>query len=319
MIVVLVITSYWILFALPLFVFSVYRCRKFYSKTSREVKRLESIARSPVYSHFQETLSGLVHIRAYGLLDRMMERFEEKVDDNMKLFIHLYALLPWLMLRLNFSAACAVGAVVIVTITFRNTLDPTMAGFALAACSGLMGSVHMCITGSIETENQLTSVERLEHVRLLSQEGSDVAVEPQKTWTEQGEVAFEAVRLRYRPHLTFVLDGISFKIAAGHRAGIIGRTGSGKSTCMLALLRIVELSGGRILIDGEDIAKVPLQVLRRRAVAAGTILENIDPFGQSTVETCHKALEDTQLAEVITAAGGLGGTVHSNGANFSVG
>eukprot|EP00439_Symbiodinium_sp_Y106_P020813 s6526_g2.t1 len=196
---------------------------------------------------------------------------------------------------------------------------------------------------SAEVENNFTSVERLQHFNKVPQEvETSDAPAPAASWPSKGEVVFEDVKLSYRPHLPLVLDGVSFRVLAGQRAGIVGRTGSGKSTCMGALLRLVELAGGRILIDGQDellalgflpclacddLAQVPLQLLRSHAVAiipqdpflfAGTVRDNLDPFGMSSAAEHQQALVQTGLWKAL-GEDGLDSTVQGRGANFSVG
>eukprot|EP00931_Biecheleriopsis_adriatica_P115753 TRINITY_DN91507_c0_g1_i1.p1 TRINITY_DN91507_c0_g1~~TRINITY_DN91507_c0_g1_i1.p1 ORF type:complete len:382 (-),score=73.95 TRINITY_DN91507_c0_g1_i1:67-1077(-) len=224
-----------------------------------------------------------------------------------------------------------VTVVVLVVIFLGREMDPSLIGLSMAAGAGLLGRLHMCVQFSIEAENHFTSVERLSHFEqvVLEEPAATEArvVQVPQEWPRGGEVVFEDVQLCYRPHLPLVLNDVSFTVPTGCRAGTIGRTGSGKSTCMLALLRLVELSGGRILLDRRDIASVPLQILRSRAIAiipqdpfifAGSVLENLDPFGNASHEDCDAALQATQLAEVMQR-GGLQAQVEDRGSNFSVG
>ncbi|CAE8642536.1 unnamed protein product, partial [Polarella glacialis] len=321
---VCVATSPYVLLALVPMLFVFVKVRKLYSASSRELKRLEAISRSPLYVHFQETLAGLVHIRAFRLQGRMLEEFDSKVDRNNHIFFHQYVLICWLVLRVNMIATVLITAVVAVSIFFRTAMDPTLIGLSLSSAAGLLGRLHMCVQLSAEVENHFTSVERLDHFSRVPQEEQSFreAALVEASWPERGQLVFEAVQLKYRPHLPLVLDGVSFTVPAGHRAGVIGRTGSGKSTCMLALLRLVELSAGRILLDGRDLSKIPLQLLRGHAVAiipqdpylfAGSVRENLDPLGLASSEELESALRSTQLTEDLDTQ------VHGRGSNFSVG
>eukprot|EP00927_Polykrikos_kofoidii_P005482 TRINITY_DN12171_c1_g1_i1.p1 TRINITY_DN12171_c1_g1~~TRINITY_DN12171_c1_g1_i1.p1 ORF type:complete len:1315 (+),score=177.47 TRINITY_DN12171_c1_g1_i1:97-4041(+) len=304
--------------------------RGYFAAVSRELKRLEGVSRSPIYTHFAETLSGLVHIRAFNLVQIMVEEFEAKVDANAALFLHQNALIPWLMHRVNLIASILLAVVIAVSTAMSALVNPALVGLSLASGAGLLGKLHQCVQFSIQTENHFTSVERLEHFDHIAQEESSTipSVTLELEWPSKGELEFHAVQLRYRPHLPLVLRDVSFKVSPGQRAGLIGRTGSGKSSCMLAILRMVQLSGGRVTIDGVDIASVPLKRLRGDAVAIipqepylfeGSVRENLDPSGTVVTSVCEDALSATQLQAAVAAAGGLDANVENNGANFSVG
>ncbi|CAE7516407.1 abcC12 [Symbiodinium natans] len=311
----------------PLCIMFVY-VRRYYTCSARELKRLESVSRSPLYVDFQELLTGLVHLRAFGLEQSALRNFERKVDENNQMFFHLHALVPFNVLRGNGLAALFVSIMAAVVVVLGKSLETSLIGLGLSAAAGLVGRLHQTIRFSAEVENNFTSVERLQHFDKVPQEAENTdAPMPVASWPSSGEVVFEEVKLCYRPHLPLVLDGVSFRVLAGQRAGIIGRTGSGKSTCMGALLRLVELAGGRILIDGQDLAKVPLQLLRGHAVAiipqdpflfAGTVRDNLDPFGMSSATEHQQALAKTGLWEAL-GEDGLDSPVHGRGANFSVG
>ncbi|CAE7907557.1 abcC8, partial [Symbiodinium microadriaticum] len=311
----------------PLCIMFVY-VRRYYTSSARELKRLESVSRSPLYVDFQELLTGLVHLRAFGLEKSALRNFEAKVDENNRMFFHLHSLVPFNVLRMNGLAALFVSVMAAVVVVLGNRLETSLIGLGLSAAAGLIGRLHQTIRFSAEVENNFTSVERLQHFNKVPQEveTSDAPL-PAASWPRKGEVVFEDVKLSYRPHLPLVLDGVSFRVLAGQRAGIVGRTGSGKSTCMGALLRLVELAGGRILIDGQDLAQVPLQLLRSHAVAiipqdpflfAGSVRDNLDPFGMSSAAEHQQALVQTGLWKAL-GEDGLDSAVQGRGANFSVG
>jgi len=297
--------------------------RRYYTASFRELQRMESVSRSPLYVHFSEVLGGLVHIRAYGLQQRLQESFYAKVDQNSRMYFHLHALVPFLVYRVNLLAATFIALMTLIVILFHNQLDASLAGLALSASAGLLGRLHLTVKNSADVESNFTSVERLQHFKSVPQEFTEQALTQIASWPSKGKLVFENVQLKYRPHLPLVLRGVSFSINPGQRVGLVGRTGSGKSTLMLALLRLVELSGGRVLLDDQDISRVPLRLLRGHAVSiipqdpflfAGDLRDNLDPFGMSQPSEHLEALKQAGLEDLP-----LDTEVRSRGSNFSVG
>lgn len=296
--------------------------RRYYTASFRELQRMESVSRSPLYVHFSEVLAGLVHFRAFGLQKRLQESFYAKVDQNSRMYFHMHALVPFLVYRVNLLAVAFIGIMTVIVILFHQQLDASLAGLALSASAGLLGRLHLTVKTSADVESNFTSVERLQHFKNVQQEVSK-EVKIRATWPSKGHLVFENVQLRYRPHLPLVLRGVSFSITPGQRVGLVGRTGSGKSTLMLALLRLVELSGGRVLLDDQDVSEVPLKLLRGHAVSiipqdpflfAGDLRDNLDPFGMSQPSQHLEALKRAGLEDLP-----LDTVVHSRGSNFSVG
>jgi len=306
----------------------------------REIKRMEGTTRSPLYSLFQETATGLSHIRALGMADAFYDRYAALANQNFKLYFHQQAAGPWLGQRLNLLAGLLVAAV-----AFSGALMPrtpgqaTIIGFALSSALGLMGRLIQTTMMSIETENHMTAVERLQHFDTIPQEDLDTDIMQstigrstlqhwKKDWPREGHLEFKDVCLAYRPGLPDVLHQLSFTVRAGERVGIIGRTGSGKSTTMLALLRLAELHSGSVCIDGVDIRDVPLQQLRASAVSIipqdaylfeGFVRENLDPFSAHGESELWEALEQVAMSETIKDLGGLEARIAEGAANLSAG
>lgn len=206
-----------------------------------------------------------------------------------------------------------------------------MMGFGLTTATELMGRLFMTVQQSIETENHMTSVERLQHFAQIPKEAAGIPAGAAPTpdeWPAQGHVQFDNVSMRYRPELPLVLNGLSFEARAGERVGVVGRTGCGKSSTMLALLRIVEAEGGCVRIDGVDVTQVSLQRLRGEAVAlipqdpylfVGSVAENLDPFHVHSEEALWEAIRKTYLEDVVREKGGLGASIVDGGENLSAG
>ncbi|GFP81214.1 ABC transporter c family member 2 [Phtheirospermum japonicum] len=307
----------------------------YYQSTAREVKRLDSITRSPVYAQFGEALNGLSTIRAYKAYDRMARINGNSMDNNIRFTLVNMSGNRWLAIRLE-----TVGGIMIwFTATFavmQNGRAENQEAFA--STMGLLLSYALNITSLLTAvlrlaslaENSFNAVERVGTYIELPSEGPAVIEEnrPPPGWPSEGSIRFEDVVLRYRPELPPVLHGISFVISPSDKVGIVGRTGAGKSSMLNALFRIVELERGRILIDGCDIAKFGLTDLRKvlgiipqsPVLFSGTIRFNLDPFSEHNDADLWEALERAHLKDVIRRnALGLDAEVSEAGENFSVG
>uniref|UniRef100_A0A672ZF74 ATP-binding cassette, sub-family C (CFTR/MRP), member 10 n=1 Tax=Sphaeramia orbicularis TaxID=375764 RepID=A0A672ZF74_9TELE len=323
----LVVISYglpWVLVPLLPLAVLYYRIQQFYRHTSRELKRLYSLTLSPVYSHFSETLTGLGTIR---------EESARRLEQNQRCLFLSNAASQWLNIRLQLiGVAVVTGLGVIAVIQHQfNSVDPGLVGLSLSYAL----SITMLLSGLIftftQTEMQLVSVERTEEY------STDLPTEPQhhnaqvrplsSVWPEQGWLEFRDVVLAYRASLPNALDGVSLVVRPGEKVGIVGRTGSGKSTLFLALFRMVELNQGQILLDGLDISTVGLAQLRSRLAIipqdpflfSGTIRENLDPCGRHQDQELLEVLDQCHLSSVVNRMGGLDAEVGERGKTFSMG
>ncbi|KAH7836909.1 hypothetical protein Vadar_007286 [Vaccinium darrowii] len=319
---------------LPLLVL-FYVAYLYYQSTAREVKRLDSISRSPVYAQFGEALNGLSTIRAYQAYDRMAAINGKSMDNNIRFTLVNMSGNRWLAIRLETLG----GLMIWLTATFavmQNGRAEHQEAFA--STMGLLLSYSLNITSLLTgvlrlaslAENSMNAVERIGTYIDLPSEGPSVieSNRPPPGWPSSGSIKFEDVVLRYRPELPPVLHGLSFTIAPSDKVGIVGRTGAGKSSMLNALFRIVELERGRILIDGYDIAKFGLTDLRKvlgiipqsPVLFSGTVRFNLDPFGEHNDADLWEALERAYLKDAIRRNSlGLDAEVSEAGENFSVG
>lgn len=241
-----------------------------FQSTSREVKRLDSISRSPVYAQFGEVLNGLSTIRAYKAYDRMANINGRFMDNSIRFTLANISSNRWLTIRLETLG----GLMIWLTATFavlQNAREDNQVAFA--STMGLLLSYTLNITNLLsgvlrqasKFENNLNVVERVgTYIDLPSEAPAVIEYNrPPFGWPSSGSICFEDVVLRYRPRLPPVLHGLSFNILPTDKLGIVGRTGAGKSSMLNALFRIVEVERGRITIDGCDIAKVGVTDLRK--------------------------------------------------------
>lgn len=307
----------------------------YYQSTAREVKRLDSVSRSPVYAQFGEALNGLSTIRAYKAYDRMATINGNSMDNNIRFTLVNMSGNRWLAIRLE-----TVGGIMIwFTATFavlQNGRAENQESFA--STMGLLLSYALNITSLLTTvlrlaslaENSFNAVERIGTYIELPSEGPSVIEgnRPPPGWPSAGSIRFEDVVLRYRPELPPVLHGISFTISPSDKVGIVGRTGAGKSSMLNALFRLVELEKGRILIDDCDVSKFGLMDLRKvlgiipqsPVLFSGTVRFNLDPFNEHNDADLWESLERAHLKDVIRRNPlGLDAEVSEAGENFSVG
>ncbi|KAE9591373.1 putative xenobiotic-transporting ATPase [Lupinus albus] len=307
----------------------------YYQSTAREVKRLDSISRSPVYAQFGEALNGLSSIRAYKAYDRMAYINGKSVDNNIRFTLVNMGGNRWLGIRLETLG----GIMIWFTATFavmQNGRAENQQEFA--STMGLLLSYALNITTLLTAvlrlaslaENSLNAVERIGTYTDLPSEAPSIIDDnrPPPGWPSSGSIRFEDVVLRYRPELPPVLHGLTFTIFPTDKVGIVGRTGAGKSSMLNALFRIVELERGRILIDDCDIAKFGLADLRKvlgiipqsPVLFSGTVRFNLDPFNEHNDADLWEALERAHLKDVIRRNSlGLDAEVSEAGENFSVG
>ncbi|XP_042318198.1 ATP-binding cassette sub-family C member 10 isoform X2 [Sceloporus undulatus] len=320
----------WIgLVLLPLAVI-YYSIQRYYRFTSRELKRLYSLTLSPIYTHFSETLTGLSIIRATRATDRFETENQLRLELNQRCRFASNTAMQWLDIRLQMIGVAVVTAIAGIAIIQhqRNLGDPGLVGLALSYALSVTNLLSGLITSFTQTETMMVSVERTEEY------ATEIPIEPQEKvlqvapdWPSQGHIEFQQVVLAYRPELPNALDGVTFTVYPGEKVGIVGRTGSGKSTLFLALFRMVELKSGRILLDNIDSHSVGLMELRCRLAIipqdpflfSGTVRENLDPQGQHTDTELYQVLEQCHLQAVIKQMGGLDCELGERGKSLSVG
>uniref|UniRef100_A0A4W6DUG8 ATP-binding cassette sub-family C member 10 n=1 Tax=Lates calcarifer TaxID=8187 RepID=A0A4W6DUG8_LATCA len=325
----LVVMSYglpWVLLPLLPLALLYHRTQRFYRHTSRELKRLCSLTLSPVYSHFSETLTGLGTIRASGSSARFEEESAKRLEQNQRCLFLSNAAMQWLDIRLQLIGVAVVtglGVIAVVQHQFRS-VDPGLVGLSLSYALSITTLLSGLIFSFTQTEMQLVSVERTEEY------ATGLPTEPQHCpprGPSRAGLEFRGVVLAYRDGLPNALDGVSLVVRPGEKVGIVGRTGSGKSTLFLALFRMVELKQGQILLDGLDISSVGLGQLRSRLAIipqdpflfSGTIRENLDPCGRHQDWQLLDVLDQCHLSAVVDRMGGLDAEVGERGKSFSVG
>ncbi|KAJ6647722.1 Multidrug resistance-associated protein 1 [Pseudolycoriella hygida] len=309
----------------------MYYClQRIYIAASRQLKRLESVSRSPIYSHFGETLHGAHTIRAYSVQERFIEESDNRLDTNQTSEFASIVASRWLGIRLEMVANLVILFAASFAVLNRDTISSGVAGLSIAYSLQITEGLNYLVRSISSLETETVSVERTkEYSRTVPEAAWTITKKLlPKNWPEVGTVEFNDFQVRYRDGLELVLKGISFKINGGEKVGIVGRTGAGKSSLTLSLFRIIESAGGSIIIDGQDISSLGLHDLRSRltiipqdpVLFSGTLRLNLDPFEQNSDTELWTALEHAHLKSFVEGlTAGLNHEITEGGENLSVG
>ncbi|XP_048236908.1 multidrug resistance-associated protein 1-like isoform X1 [Haliotis rufescens] len=286
-----------------------YLVQRFYIQTSRQLKRLESTTRSPIYSHFGETITGASSIRAYNVTDRFIMKSSERVDKNLTFFSAWLASNRWLGVRLEFLGNTIVLFAALFSVITTN-LPSGIVGLSVSYALQITQSLSLLVRMTSDIEANIVSVERMKEYSEIQSEAEWIVPsrQPPRSWPDEGKVTFDHYETRYRSELDLVLKGISCDINGGEKIGIVGRTGAGKSSLTVALFRLIEAAGGRIIVDGRAIDDMGLHDLRSKltilpqdpVIFSGTLRMNLDPFDSHSDEDLWQALEHAHLKTFVT-------------------
>uniref|UniRef100_A0A7N5ZUU6 ATP-binding cassette, sub-family C (CFTR/MRP), member 12 n=1 Tax=Anabas testudineus TaxID=64144 RepID=A0A7N5ZUU6_ANATE len=296
-----------------------------FQRSIRHMKKMENISRSPCISLTTSTLQGLSTIHAYNTRDSHISLND--INSNHYLLFHSGT--RWLSFWLDFMAAAMTLMVsLFVVLSSNDLISPSLKGLAMSYTIQLTGLLQYVVRQSTEVEARFNSVERLqEYIKSEAPRHIKDAHIPEG-WPKSGAITFQNYKMRYRENTPIVLNRLNFLIQAGEKLGIVGRTGSGKSSLGVALFRLVEPAGGTVLIDGVDTNDIGLHDLRSKlsvipqdpVLFIGTVRYNLDPFDDYTDEEIWMALEKTYMKDSISRLeGNLQAPVLENGENFSVG
>ncbi|CAL8102214.1 unnamed protein product [Calicophoron daubneyi] len=305
--------------------------QRLYIRTGRQLKRIDSVRRSPIYSHFQESLIGAASIRAYRKVQQFTAKANQLIDESQMARYPNIVCFRWLGVVVELLGHVITLITCCLAVALRYDIGPGKAGLAVTFCLRVANSLTFVIRSGSDLETSMVCVERIKE---YSETPSEAPWRlPKKKmleskWPSAGEVVLDHYSTRYRPGLDLVLKSINVRIKGGERVGVVGRTGAGKSSLTLGLFRLIEPADGRILIDGVDIGTIGLHDLRENltiipqdpVLFAGTLRFNLDPQAKRGDSELWEALEAAHLTDFVKEQkDGLLFGCAEGGANMSVG
>ncbi|NWI07222.1 MRP2 protein, partial [Tichodroma muraria] len=330
LIVICLATPFFALVIIPLSIF-YYFVLRFYVSTSRQLRRLDSVTRSPIYSHFGETVSGLSVIRAYGHQERFLKQNEITMDINQKSVYSWIISNRWLAIRLEFVGSLVVFFSALLAVIAKDTLEGGIVGLSVSSALNVTQTLNWLVRTSSELETNIVAVERVHEYMKVKNEVRN----PGPGQTPAAQLGASQHRRGRKAHQTKMkticpvfYSPVSWSKELLPQVGVVGRTGAGKSSLTNCLFRVLEAAGGKIIIDNVDIATIGLHDLRKNltiipqdpVLFTGTLRMNLDPFDQYSDEEVWKALELAHLKTFVQGLPeGLLHLVSEGGENLSVG
>ena len=312
--------------AIPIWIVIYYFLFKYVSPIIIHLRKLELISRGPLLSTLNSALNGLPTIRSLNLQDKFKNDLKIHTNTHYRSYITFHTLLRFNQLYADLASIIIVALNVIILIAAKGFIQPTFAAYSLQSTSALLGLTSIWTKNILELSSNMSSAQRLLEYADIPSEGD--LTSPENFKLKTGKIEFENIFMRYRPTLPYSLSGLSFTIKAGHKVGIIGRTGAGKSSVLQVLFRLVNPESGTIYLDGHDYMKMGLHELREQMsvipqaaiLFAASIRDNLDPFHLHEDKTILKVLDEVQLKElVLEHDDGLNAEVGGNGVSLSAG
>ncbi|XP_022147026.1 putative ABC transporter C family member 15 [Momordica charantia] len=305
--------------------------QQYYTPTARELGRLAGIYEAPILHHSAESLAGAATIRAFNQEERFFNTNLCLIDGHSKTWFHNSSVMEWLAFRLNVLSHFVFAFLLVLLVTLpRGVIDPSNAGLAVSYGINLNSLQALIIWSICSAQKKIISVERILQYSKIKSEAPLVIEDcrPPSNWPQEGSITFKNLQIRYGDHLPDILKNISCTFPGKKKVGVVGRTGSGKSTLIQAIFRIIEPREGSIMIDNVDICKIGLHDLRSRlgiipqdpSLFEGTVRGNLDPLEQYSDQEIWEALDKCQLGELVRSKEmKLNSPVVENGENWSVG
>ncbi|KAF2896736.1 hypothetical protein ILUMI_09443 [Ignelater luminosus] len=321
--IVIALVNPWLLVVTGIISILFYMLKIVYIATSRSIKRLEGVTRSPVFTHINASLQGLTTIRAFKAQKVLQKEFDDLQDLHSSAWYLFLSCSTAFGFWLDLICVTYIGIVTFSFLFIKSEQYSGNIGLAITQAISLTGVFQWGMRQWSDLENQMTSVERIMEYTKIPKEPNPEEIAPLSNWPGKGSITFSSVSLRYSPTDPYVLEQLSFSIKSNEKVGIVGRTGAGKSSIVYALFQLTQTEG-KILIDDIDINKLPFHILRSHisiipqepAMFSGTLRKNLDPFDEYTDLELWKALEEVELKGIIA---NLSLGLKETTINFSVG
>ncbi|XP_043470125.1 probable multidrug resistance-associated protein lethal(2)03659 [Leptopilina heterotoma] len=325
-----VVINYWMLIPLILSLIFLSLLKEVYWRTSRSVKRLDGTTKSPIFSHLNATIQGITTIRAFKAEDLMIKEFDNNQDVNSSAWILFAACGRAFGYYVEVLCTFYLGIIIYIFLIFKDMSSAGDVALIITQTISMTILVQWCMFQVVEVETNMTSVERILDYNKIPQEpafDSEEKLKPSKEWPKNGRVEFKNVSLKYSADGAPVLNNLTFVVEPVEKIGIVGRTGAGKSSMIIALFRLAHLEG-EIIIDDVSVGTLGLHDLRKKIsiipqeplLFAGTLRSNLDPFDEYSDDELWQSLAEVELKNYVQEMfSGLYGKVSDGGANFSVG
>ncbi|CAO3589839.1 unnamed protein product [Absidia cylindrospora] len=298
-----IVAPWFLLPALLIACGTIYYTAKF-TIASQDSKRIESVSKSPLYSHFTETTVGITTIRAYGATKSFLQTMLWYNDDFSRPSFLTDMINRWVSIRFAYLGCLLnlfCGFMILINLDRQE--DASLAGFVFSYALTFADESFWAAYHYRRVQMSYSSVERLVELMDVDQESTTGSTQASSDWPNEGTINVENLEVRYAPDLDMALKGVSFSVRSGEKIGVVGKTGSGKSTLTLALFRFLEAAKGKIIMDGIDIGTMDLDVLRSRLTIipqdailfSGSVRTNMDPFGEFSDAAIQEALQRVHL------------------------
>lgn len=331
-IIVIVATVTWqvLVVAIPVLIVTVY-AQNYYLASARELVRINGMTKAPVMNFSAESVLGVVTIRAFAMMDRFFHTNLKLIDIDAMLFFHTNAAMEWILVRVEALQNLTVfTSALFMVLAPQGAISPGFLGLCLSYSLPLSSTQVFSTRWYSNLENFVISAERIKQFMHIPSEPPAIIDEsrPPPSWPHEGKIDLLDLKVKYRPNAPLVLKGITCTFAAGNKIGVVGRTGSGKTTLISSLFRLVDPASGRILIDRLDICSIGLKDLRLKlsiipqepTLFRGSVHSNMDPLGLYTDHEIWEALEKCQLKATISSLPALlDSSVSDDGDNWSAG
>ncbi|KAH8889119.1 putative ABC transporter [Thozetella sp. PMI_491] len=298
---------------LPFISFTLVMLQRFYLRTSRQLRLIEIETKAPLYSHFIDSLAGLATVRAFHWTPSYVQKTFRLLDIAQKPFYLLLCIQRWLELVLNLIVAAVSVLMVAIAVALRDRVNPGLLGVGLVMMTGIAHMMTDLIQSWTLLETSLGAIARVKHYAETTpnEQSAIERAEPEikAEWPTRGALELKDVAVTYGEGMEPVLRQANLSIRAGEKFGLCGRSGSGKSSLVMSILRLAELASGQILIDGEDISTIPRSLVRRRIsclsqepfMFKSSIRTNADPTGQASDAEIVSALQRVGVWSVMTS------------------
>ena len=334
-IVVCVSSNRYVLFFLPIIFFFGYKVSIYYAPAGRDILRIESIDRSPLISFYSESIQGIDTIKSlsyHHVDDKFFDKFAEKLLGHLSIFLYKFGTRTFFELSLDLLSVLFVFFLFIYCIFYHQQFNAITVSLLLKYSFNISDEILTMLTHGTELENSFVRIERCESATHLPKENfnGDIIVENRNEF--EGDIKLDHVCIKYRPQLDNALEDLSVNIKFGEKICVVGRTGSGKSTIILGLFRLIETYKGAIYINNMNIKNIPLKILRRHLgivpqepkIFSGTLKFNLDPLKKYSDFEINNAVREVGLFNLMKENGRdirkkLNIKLRENGGNLSLG